>query len=68
MLEFRDYSRPTPFVAHFVPINLTLEQFSTQKGQANSYALSAERSAGEKITWEGTVTLEPFQSEGPLGF
>ncbi|MGP0594850.1 DUF748 domain-containing protein [Nitrospira sp. T9] len=68
MLEFRDYSRPTPFVAHFVPINLTLQQFSTQKGQANSYALSAERSAGEKITWEGTVTLEPFQSEGRLVF
>ncbi|GJL69799.1 MAG: ATPase [Nitrospirales bacterium] len=68
MLEFRDYSRPTPFVAHFVPINLTLEQFSTQRGQANSYALSAERGAGEKITWEGTVTLEPFQSEGRLVF
>ncbi|MCW5784555.1 MAG: DUF748 domain-containing protein [Nitrospirales bacterium] len=68
ILEFRDYSRQTPFVAHFVPINLSLEQFSTQKGQANSYALSAERSAGEKITWEGTVTLEPFQSEGNLVF
>ncbi len=68
MVEFRDYSRPTPFVAHFVPINLTLEHFSTQKGQANSYALSAERSAGEKITWEGTVTLEPLQSEGRLIF
>ncbi len=68
MLEFRDHSRPTPFVAHFVPITLTLEQFSTQKGQANSYVLSAERSAGEKITWEGTLTLEPFQSEGRLVF
>ncbi|GJL58939.1 MAG: ATPase [Nitrospirales bacterium] len=68
ILEFRDHSRPTPFVAHFVPITLTLEHFSTQKGQANSYALSAERSAGEKITWEGTVTLEPFQSEGRLVF
>jgi uncharacterized protein DUF748 len=68
MLEFRDSSRPTPFVAHFVPINLTLEQFSTQKGQANSYVLSAERDAGEKITWEGTVTLDPFQSEGRLVF
>ncbi len=68
MVEFRNYSHPTPFVAHFVPINFTLEHFSTQKGQANSYALSAERSAGEKITWEGTVTLKPFQSEGRLIF
>ncbi|MEO8325160.1 MAG: DUF748 domain-containing protein, partial [Nitrospirota bacterium] len=68
MLEFRDYSRSTPFVAHFVPINLNLEHFSTQKGEANSYSLSAERSSGEKISWEGTVTLEPFQSEGRLVF
>jgi hypothetical protein len=68
LLEFRDHARPTPFVAHLVPINLTLEHFSTQKGQANSYALSAERSAGEKMSWEGTVTLEPFQSEGRLVF
>lgn len=68
MLEFQDVSLPTPFVAHLVPINLTLEHFSTQKGQANSYTLTAERSAGEKITWEGTVTLEPLQSEGRLVF
>ncbi|MDT3778590.1 DUF748 domain-containing protein [Nitrospira sp. MA-1] len=68
MVEFRDHSRPTPFVAHFVPINLTLDDFSTQQGQTNSYSLSAERSAGEKITWEGTITLEPFQSEGRLVF
>ncbi len=66
MVEFQDHSRPTPFVAHLVPINLTLEHFSTQKGQANAYALSAERNAGEEITWEGTVTLEPFQSQGSL--
>ncbi|PJA77763.1 MAG: hypothetical protein CO149_07720, partial [Nitrospirae bacterium CG_4_9_14_3_um_filter_51_5] len=53
---------------HLVPINLTLEHFSTRKGQANSYTLTAERSSGEKLTWEGTVTLEPFQSEGRLVF
>ena len=68
IVEFRDHARPTPFVAHLVPINLTLEQFSTQKGQANSYTLTAERSAGEKMRWEGAVTLEPFQSEGRLIF
>lgn len=68
MVEFRDHSRPTPFVAHLVPINLTLDDFSTQQGQAHTYTLTAERSAGEKITWEGTVTLQPFESEGRLVF
>ncbi len=66
MVEFVDASRPTPFEAHIVPINLTLEQFSTQKGRANPYALSAELQDEEKIAWEGTLTLEPVQSQGNL--
>ncbi len=67
MVEFQDISRPTPFVAHIVPINLMLENFSTQTGQANPYSLSAELHKGERITWEGTLTLEPFSSRGRLG-
>jgi len=66
MVEFQDISRPTPFVADIVPINLTLENFSTQKGQENPYSLSAELSDGERITWEGTLTLDPFGSDGRL--
>ncbi len=66
MVEFVDASRPMPFEAHLVPINLTLEQFSTQKGRANPYALSAELQDDEKISWEGTLTLEPVQSQGSL--
>ena len=30
--------------------------------------MSAERGEGEIITWEGTLTLDPFESEGPLIF
>ncbi|MGD9850378.1 MAG: DUF748 domain-containing protein [Nitrospirales bacterium] len=66
MVEFQDTSLPTPFVRHIVPINLTLENFSTKKGKENPYSLSAELSEGERITWEGSVVLEPFQSEGSL--
>jgi len=66
MLEFRDASKPTPFVAHLVPINLRLEKFSTKKDQANPYSLSAELGDGERITWEGTLTLDPFGSSGRL--
>jgi uncharacterized protein involved in outer membrane biogenesis len=68
MVEFQDTSLPTPFVAHIVPINYTFEHLSTEKGHANPYSLSAERGEGEKITWEGTLTLEPFASEGNLYF
>jgi len=68
MVEFQDTSLPTPFVAHIVPINYTLEHLSTEKGHANPYSLSAERGEGEKIAWEGTLTLDPFESEGNLYF
>ncbi len=66
MLEFQDVSKPTPFVAHLVPINLTLEKFTTKKDQANPYSLSAELGEGERISWEGTLTLDPFGSDGQL--
>jgi uncharacterized protein involved in outer membrane biogenesis len=68
MVEFQDRSIPIPFVAHIVPINYTFEHLSTEKGHANPYSLSAERGAGEKITWEGTLTLDPFESEGTVAF
>ena len=66
MVEFQDVSKPTPFVAHLVPINLTLEKFTTKKDQANPYSLSAELGDGERISWEGTLTLGPFASDGRL--
>ena len=66
MVEFQDVSKPTPFVAHLVPINLTLEKFTTKKDESHPYSLSAELGDGERITWEGTLTLDPFSSEGRL--
>ncbi len=68
MVEFRDISKPNPFVAHVVPINLTLEKFTTQKDQGHPYSLSAELGEGERISWEGTLTLDPFSSDGKLAF
>ncbi len=66
MVEFQDASKPTPFVVHLVPINLTLENFSTKKDQSNPYSLSAELGDGERILWDGTLTLDPFGSDGHL--
>jgi len=64
MVEFQDTSKPTPFVAHVVPINLTLEKFTTKKDQAHPYSLSAELGEGERISWEGMLTLDPLSSAG----
>ncbi len=66
LVEFRDFSHRNPFVAHMVPINLTLEQFSTKPGETNPYKLSAEFQNGATLNWEGSLTLEPVFSEGTL--
>ncbi len=66
LVEFRDFSHRNPFVAHMVPINLDLENFSTRPGEANPYKLSAEFDDGESLKWEGSLTLEPVSSEGTL--
>jgi hypothetical protein len=68
MVEFQDTSKSTPFVAHLVPINLRFEKFSTKKDQAHPYSLSAELGDGERISWEGTLTVAPFGSDGRLAF
>ena len=66
VLELQDLSRPTTVVTHIVPINLSLQNFSTQRGQVSPYSFSAELSHGERIAWEGRFMLNPFGSDGLL--
>lgn len=65
-VEFRDESKPTPFVADIVPVQITLRNFSTRPGNQNSYFVSAELGEGERLQWQGNVSLEPLRSQGQL--
>lgn len=63
-VEFRDESKPTPFVEDIVPIQIKLRNFSTRPGNQNSYFVEAELGEGERLQWQGKVSLDPIRSQG----
>lgn len=64
VVEFRDESKPRPYVLDIVPIHIVLKNFYTKPGGDNSYAFTAELGKGEELSWAGRVSLEPVQSSG----
>ena len=64
IVEFRDDSKPKPFEVSIVPIEIMLRNFSTRRGGENVYAFTAEVRKEELLNWEGTISLDPIQSEG----
>ena len=64
IVEFRDESKPKPYVLDIVPIHIVFKNFHTKPGGDNSYAFTAELGKGETLSWAGTVSLEPIQSSG----
>ncbi|MFN3681665.1 MAG: DUF748 domain-containing protein, partial [Nitrospira sp.] len=68
VVEYRDESKPRPVSMDIVPIHITLRNFSTIRGQGsdNAYAFTAEIGQGESLAWEGTVSLDPLESDGKL--
>jgi hypothetical protein len=63
---FEDRTRPTPFHAEFKPIEFELRDFSTRArvGSGNAYSLEASSPEGERLTWNGTLNLDPLDSRG----
>jgi len=64
IVEYRDQSKPKPVSVDIVPIHIALRNFSTIQGSDNAYAFTAEIGEGESVFWEGTVSLEPVESDG----
>ena len=64
IVEFRDESKPKPYLLDIVPIRIVLKNFHTKPGGDNSYAFTAELGKDETLSWAGTVSLEPIQSSG----
>ena len=50
------------------PINLTLENFTTQADQPSSLGLTLALSSGGKLDWQGKVSLNPLSSSGHIKF
>lgn len=68
VVEYRDDSKARPVVIDVVPFEITLQNFSTvpAEGSENAHAFTAEIGNGEKISWEGTIFLEPVESDGKV--
>jgi hypothetical protein len=66
IVEYGDESKPRPVSMDIVPIDITLRNFSTMQGSENAYAFTAEIGKGESLAWEGTVSLEPVESDGKV--
>lgn len=66
IVEFRDESKPRPYVLDIVPIHIVLKNFYTKPGGDNAYAFTAELDKGETLSWAGTISLEPMRSSGKL--
>ncbi|MBI3356239.1 MAG: DUF748 domain-containing protein [Nitrospirae bacterium] len=66
ILEYRDQSKPKPISIDIVPIQILLRNFSTVQGSENAYAFTAEVGKGEALAWEGTISLEPVESDGKV--
>lgn len=68
ILEYRDDSKPRPVLFDVVPFRILLRDFSTIPSQEsdNAYAFTAELDKGESLAWEGTISLEPVESDGKL--
>ena len=66
IVEYRDESKPRPVSMDIVPIDISLRNFSTMQGSENAYAFAAEIGKGEALAWEGTVSLEPVESDGKV--
>lgn len=68
VLEYRDDSKPRPVLIDVVPIKFVLRNFSTlpSPDAENAHAFKAELDKGETVAWEGTISLEPIESDGKL--
>ncbi len=63
-VHFSDLARPIPFETTLFPIHLTLSNFSTRRDNKNSYSFTATTGEGERLSWKGSLSVNPFQSNG----
>lgn len=65
-VAFRDASRVRPYSTEVGPISFLLEDFQTLGGVGSPYRFEAVTAAGERLAWKGTLSADPFKSQGNL--
>jgi uncharacterized protein involved in outer membrane biogenesis len=63
-LGFQDHARAKPFIAAVAPLRFSLSDFRTDVGHRNEYSFAGTTSAGERLEWTGSFTVQPLGSNG----
>ena len=63
-LVFEDAHSAKPVKEDVIPINLTLENFTTQLGQQSKLGFSIALSSGGSLDWQGELSINPMRSSG----
>ncbi len=65
-LDWDDAHFNSPEKETVYPINLTLENFTTQADKPSSLGLTLELNSGGKLDWQGAISLKPLSSSGHI--
>lgn len=63
-VALEDRSRPQAFASVIEPVDFSLRDFGTEAAHENLYEFSAAAQTGEKLSWSGRFSLQPFASQG----
>jgi len=64
--SLEDRTRAPALREGLIPIHIELTDFSTRRDQQNAYSFDATTEHGEKLSWRGRFTTQPFTSNGQL--
>jgi hypothetical protein len=65
-LDWEDAHLSSPEKETAYPINLDIENFTTQADQQSKLGLSLELNSGGKLDWQGIIGLNPLSSTGHI--
>jgi hypothetical protein len=65
-LDWEDAHYDSPEKETAYPINLDIENFTTQADQQFKLGLSLELNSGGKLDWQGAISLNPLSSTGHI--
>ncbi len=63
LLTFDDRSHPSDFAERFEPVNFELQDF-TSGVRGGRFTFSGLSKLGERVEWQGRVSVQPIESEG----
>jgi hypothetical protein len=66
MVVWDDQTHRVPQHIEFKPINLSLTNLTTHVGKGSLYSFTAVSEAGKRLSWAGTLVVQPFESRGHL--